>query len=97
MAVPLGEKYSPLLGTAYIYPPGLLESPGTGRGRASAAPLSRERSRLWARAGHAAARHAGLDARAREGPLASGTSKVVVNLFHVAIEVPGFTRRDLTP
>ena len=36
-------------------------------------------------------------ARAREGPLASGTSKVVVNLFYVAIEVPGFTRRDLTP
>lgn len=39
----------------------------------------------------------GLGARAREGPLASGTSKVVVNHFYVAIEVPGFTRRDLTP
>jgi hypothetical protein len=28
---------------------------------------------------------------------ASSTSEVVVNLFYVAIEVPGFTRRDLTP
>ena len=40
---------------------------------------------------------AGLGARAGEGLRLRSTSKVVVNLFYVAIEVPGFTRRDLTP
>jgi hypothetical protein len=40
---------------------------------------------------------AGLGARAGEGLRLRSTSKVVVNPFYVAIEVPGFTRRDLTP
>ena len=48
----------------------------------------------WARRGEA---RRPRRARAGEGLLASSTSKVVVNLFNVAIEVPGFTRRDLTP
>ena len=64
-------KEGSYVGTFRTIRRGLLWSPGRGRGRASAAPLSRERPCLWARAGHAAARHAGLDARAREGPLAS--------------------------
>ena len=56
-------KYGPLLGTAYIYPPGLLESPGTGRGHASVAPLSRER---WAPSVPSGARSASrLQASAR--------------------------------
>ena len=48
----------------------------------------------WARRGEA---RRPRRARAGEGLLASSTSKIVVNLFNVAIEVPGFTRRDLTP
>ena len=48
-------------------------------------------------AGHAR-RRGGRPRRARGGGAAlCSTSKVVVNLFYVAIEVPGFTRRDLTP
>ena len=60
------EKCGPLLGDRVIYPPGLLGSPGTGRGRASAAPLSRER---WATSVPSGARSASrwqASARARE-------------------------------
>jgi hypothetical protein len=97
MAALLEKNGEVLLGDLPYYPPGLLGSTGTGRGRASAAPLSRE---SWARdvpSGALGVEATGLGARAGEGPLASGTSKVVVNHFYVAIEVPGFTRRDLTP
>ena len=91
------DKCGPLLGTTYIYPPGLLGSPGTGWGHASVAPLSRER---WAPSMPSGARSASrwqALARVGEGLRLRSTSKVVVNPFYVAIEVPGFTRRDLTP